>query len=100
MLEKIREKYRKGNEEADERSVKSWQKHPRLNKGATFLFAGSMAIGATIVVILALFGYITQEISMSITIVSIVCSVGIYGFAVWILKYSEKIAKKAFPKQS
>lgn len=100
MLENIRERYRKWSKEADDRNVKTWQKHPKLNKWITFLWVGSMIGGATVVIILSLSGYITQEISASITVVAIVCSVVIYGCATWASMYLTKIARKAFPKSS
>jgi hypothetical protein len=97
MLEKIKEMNRKMCEKIDERNVKDWKKHPILNKWAILLLGGFMIVGATTAIILSLFGYITQEMSVPITVVLIGCCVLMYGEAMWILKYGKKIAKKASP---
>ena len=92
MLENIRERIRKFNKEADERNIKNWQKHPRLNLWIIFIYAICLSGFATIFLARALLGYIQYN-----PIVAICFSVMLYGIAIWFMIAANKMVKKAFP---
>jgi len=80
MLENIREKIRKMEKEADERNIKSWQKHPRLNLWIIYIYATCLSGFATTLLARALLGYIQYN-----PIVATCFSVMLYGMAIWFM---------------
>lgn len=95
---KLVEKWKEGWKKNDERNIKSYQKHPRLQKLATISYACSMVIAAILSFAVAFVGYITQEISaLGVIFIVIGSLVGCWS-VLWVLKYDRKIKKMAFPK--